>query len=36
VLNLAFAGGTAALILAYGIILAVFFLEINPFARLLI
>ena len=34
--NLAFAGGTIALFLAYGLVVAVFFLELNPFSKVVV
>jgi len=32
--NLVFVGGTAALVVAYGLVMAFFFLDLNPFAKL--
>ena len=36
VTNLAFAGGAVALLLAYGLVVTVFFLDLNPFAKMLV
>jgi hypothetical protein len=36
VTNLAFAGGTAALVGAYAVVIAVFVLDLNPFAKLVV
>jgi hypothetical protein len=34
--NLAFAGGAIALFVAYGLVVAVFFLDLNPFSKMVV
>jgi hypothetical protein len=36
VTNFAFAGGTAALVAAYALVIAVFVLDLHPFAKLVV
>jgi hypothetical protein len=36
VTNFAFAGGTAALVAAYALVIAVFVLDLNPLAKLVV